>query len=54
MPSPVRSPSSRAELVGLAPATVVQSVPSRRWRELDLDPASTIEARLERANLAGF
>ncbi len=43
----------RAELVGLAPATVVQSVPSRRWRELDLDPASTIEARLERAGLDG-
>jgi glutamate formiminotransferase len=48
-----RTDVARAELVGLAPATVVQRVPPHRWRELDLDPASTIEARLEQAGLDG-
>ena len=48
-----RTGVARAELVGLAPATVVQRVPPHRWRELDLDPASTIEARLEQAGLDG-
>jgi glutamate formiminotransferase len=43
----------RAELVGLAPAGVLQLVPPHRWRELDLDPSSTIEARLEEAGLGG-
>ncbi len=37
---------SRAELVGLAPRAVVESIPPRRWAELDLDPSRTIEARL--------
>ncbi len=37
----------RAELVGLAPAAVVEAVPSHRWAELDLSPERTIEARLE-------
>jgi glutamate formiminotransferase/glutamate formiminotransferase/formiminotetrahydrofolate cyclodeaminase len=48
-----RTGVARAELVGLAPAAVVERVPRHRWRELDLDPASTIEARLERAGLNG-
>jgi glutamate formiminotransferase len=48
-----RTGVARAELVGLAPAAVVERVPAHRWRELDLDPASTIEARLEQAGLDG-
>ncbi|HXQ43803.1 MAG TPA: hypothetical protein VN816_04120 [Acidimicrobiales bacterium] len=40
---------SRAELVGLAPAAVVDAAPAPRWRELDLDPARTLESRLERS-----
>ena len=37
----------RAELVGLAPAAVVDAAPRGRWRELDLDPSRTLESRLE-------
>lgn len=37
---------SRAELVGLAPAAVVEAVPKQRRQALDLGPARTIEARL--------
>jgi glutamate formiminotransferase len=37
---------SRAELVGLAPAAVVEAAPHRRWRQLDLDRGRTVEARL--------
>jgi glutamate formiminotransferase len=48
-----RTGVARAELVGLVPATVVERVPPHRRRELDLDPASTIEARLEQAGLDG-
>ncbi len=48
-----RTAVARAELVGLAPAAVLQGVPAHRWRELDLDPSSTIEARLEEAGLGG-
>jgi glutamate formiminotransferase/glutamate formiminotransferase/formiminotetrahydrofolate cyclodeaminase len=48
-----RAGVARAELVGLAPAAVVEAVPAHRWLELDLDPASTIEARLELAGLDG-
>jgi hypothetical protein len=44
---------TRAELVGLAPAEVLKRVPRHRWPELDLDPATTIEARLEQAGLDG-
>jgi glutamate formiminotransferase len=40
-----------AELVGLVPAAVLTAVPRRRWRELDLDPSRTIEARLEAVGL---
>jgi len=36
----------RAELVGLAPAAVVESVPAARREVLDLSPDRTIEARL--------
>ncbi len=38
---------TRAELVGLVPASVLQSVPAHRWTELDLGADRTIEARLE-------
>ena len=37
---------ARAELVGLAPAAVVDAVPAARRHDLDLDPDRTIEARL--------
>ena len=37
----------RAELVGLAPAAVVDAVPIGRHAELDLEPSRTVEARLE-------
>jgi glutamate formiminotransferase len=40
---------TRAELVGLAPAAVVDAVAPERWRQLDLDHERTIEARLERS-----
>lgn len=43
---------ARAELVGLAPACVLGQVPERRWAELDLSPARTIEARLAALGLA--
>jgi glutamate formiminotransferase len=39
----------RAELVGLAPAAVVDAAPRRRWGELDLDPSRTLESRLEKS-----
>jgi len=38
----------RAELVGLLPESVLQSVPAHRWTELDIDDDRTIEARLAR------
>lgn len=38
----------RAELVGLVPAAVLAAVPPGRRRELDLDEARTIEARMRR------
>jgi glutamate formiminotransferase len=44
---------ARAELVGLVPRAVLERVPRQRWRELDLDPSTTIEARLEQAGLDG-
>lgn len=37
----------RAELVGLAPAALLERTDPARWAELDLDPGRTIEARLE-------
>jgi glutamate formiminotransferase len=39
------APVERAELVGLLPAAVLGAVPEGRWRQLDLDPARTIESR---------
>jgi glutamate formiminotransferase len=42
---------ARAEVVGLLPAHLLRGVPRRRWTELDLDPARTIESRLEEAGL---
>jgi hypothetical protein len=38
-----------AELVGLVPAAVLDRTPRTRWRQLDLAPERTIEARLDRA-----
>jgi glutamate formiminotransferase len=37
----------RAELVGLAPAEVLDAVPRHRWAELDLTEDRTIEGRLD-------
>jgi glutamate formiminotransferase len=48
-----RAAVARAELVGLVPAAVLAAEPPRRWRELDLDPGRTIEARLQQAGLDG-
>lgn len=48
-----RARVSRAELVGLLPAAVLEAVPPARWEELDLSPARTIEARLQEAGLEG-
>ena len=44
---------ARAELVGLVPAAILEAEPPRRWAQLDLDPSTTIEARLGRAGLDG-
>lgn len=44
---------ARAELVGLVPRGVLLAEPRHRWKELDLDPSRTIEARLESAGLDG-
>ncbi len=48
-----RAPIQKAELVGLLPAHVLERVARERWRELDLDPSRTIEARLRQAGLDG-
>jgi glutamate formiminotransferase len=48
-----RTAVARAELVGLIPLSVLEQAPRRRWKELGLDPSTTIEARLERAGLNG-
>jgi glutamate formiminotransferase len=42
---------ARAELVGLIPQAVLDRIPHQRWRQLDLDPSRTIEARLVSAGL---
>jgi glutamate formiminotransferase / 5-formyltetrahydrofolate cyclo-ligase len=42
-----RATISRAELVGLIPHSLLDELPRSRWERLDLDPARTIEARLE-------
>lgn len=34
------------ELVGLVPAALLRRIPERRWAQLGLDPAATIESRL--------
>ena len=44
------APIARAELVGLAPRSVLDSIDPQRWPELDLDHERTIEARLSRRN----
>ena len=44
-----RVPVAGAELVGLVPAAVLDRTPRQRWRQLDLAPERTIEARLARA-----
>jgi glutamate formiminotransferase len=48
-----RAGVARAEVVGLVPRTVLDDIAPHRWKELDLDPATTIEARLEGAGLDG-
>lgn len=48
-----RAPVSRAELVGLVPASVLESIPEGRWLRLDLSLSRTIEARLSQAGLDG-
>ncbi len=40
---------ARAELVGLVPEALLRAEPEQRWRQLDLRPDRTIEARLARA-----
>ncbi len=47
-----RAQVTRAELVGLIPASVLESIPRGRWVELDLDEERTIEARLDRLDLS--
>jgi glutamate formiminotransferase len=42
------TPVAGAELVGLVPDAVLAAVPPDRWIELDLDAASSVEARLNR------
>jgi glutamate formiminotransferase len=41
-----RAAVAGAELVGLVPAAVLETVPTERYAELDLGPERTIEARL--------
>jgi glutamate formiminotransferase / 5-formyltetrahydrofolate cyclo-ligase len=43
-----RAPVARAELVGLAPRSVLERTDRRRWTQLDLSDDRTIEARLAR------
>jgi glutamate formiminotransferase len=43
-----RARVARAELVGLAPRAVLDTVDERRWDQLDLAPDRTIEARVTR------
>ena len=43
-----QAPIARAELVGLVPRAVLDSIDAQRWPELDLDHERTIEARLSR------
>ena len=38
---------ARAEVVGLAPERVLLATAEPRWRQLDLAPDRTIEARLQ-------
>ena len=39
---------ARAELVGLAPQSVLDAVNENRWEQLNLSVATTIESRLQR------
>ncbi len=48
-----RLPVDRAELVGLIGRDVLTAIPERRWTELDLDQAKTVEACLFEAGLGG-
>jgi glutamate formiminotransferase len=47
-----RAPVARAELVGLVPLTVLETIAAERWAELDLGADRTIEARLAERGLA--
>ena len=44
---------SRAELVGLLPRDALDAIDERRWPELDVSAARTIEARLNETGLDG-
>jgi hypothetical protein len=48
-----RAEVARAELVGLAPRSVLDHVEPARWPELDLAQDRTIEARLVMRGLEG-
>jgi hypothetical protein len=37
---------ARAELVGLAPRSVLDAIDESRWEQLDLAPERTVESRL--------
>lgn len=41
-----RARIARAELVGLIPRLALDAIPATRWRELDVSPGNTIEARI--------
>jgi glutamate formiminotransferase/glutamate formiminotransferase/formiminotetrahydrofolate cyclodeaminase len=41
-----QAPIERAELIGLVPLSVLESIPRTRWELLDLSPVRTIEARI--------
>jgi glutamate formiminotransferase len=41
----------RAELVGLLPGALLDRIPPERWRQLDVSPGATIEARLADASI---
>jgi glutamate formiminotransferase len=45
---PSRAHVVRCELVGLAPRALLEREDPIRWQQLDLDPARTIEARINR------
>lgn len=47
------TPIARAELVGLAPSSVLAEIPEERWAQLDLSADRTIEGRIARGGWRG-